>query len=128
MQIKHVALVCSSENNSDLFYRDLLRLDKQEPKMLPSGLSKQLFNLNRDLEIINYTGNGCHFEIFIDPLRSDRIDPISHTCLQVDDKERFVEDCRDAGVTVKQVKKGNGFVTFVEDPDGNGFEIKSALK
>jgi len=44
MLLRHVGLICSSEENSDKFYQDLLGLNKSEPKTLPSDLSKAIFN------------------------------------------------------------------------------------
>ena len=54
MILRHAALRCSSEENSDKFYKDLLGLDKSEPKTLPQALSKAIFNLDSEMEIINY--------------------------------------------------------------------------
>ena len=45
MLLKHVALVCSSENNSDKFYKDLLGLEKKETKILPRMQAKKFSTL-----------------------------------------------------------------------------------
>ena len=54
MLLKHAGLPCSTEENADKFYRDLLGLNKSEPKTLPSDLSKTIFNLDAELLMINY--------------------------------------------------------------------------
>ena len=65
MLLRHAALTCSSEKNSDQFYKNLLGLEKSEPKTLARALSKAIFNLDSELKIINYLDEDVHFEIFI---------------------------------------------------------------
>lgn len=127
MLLKHVALVSRSEKNSDKFYEQLLGLTKQDPKMAPRELSKQIFGLDAEYPIINYIDDNIHFEIFID----DRLDPlqneqkIEHVCIEIEDLEAFLEKCRELDVKSLQIPKGDKLLTFVRDFDGNLFEIKS---
>ena len=65
MQLKHIALVSSSEDKADRFYKTLFGLKKINEKVLPATLSHQIFNLNTELKIINYANDKIHFEIFI---------------------------------------------------------------
>ncbi|MGD2188148.1 MAG: hypothetical protein PVI71_18605, partial [Desulfobacterales bacterium] len=65
MILRHAALVCSSEKKSDRFYKNLLGLEKSEPKTLPLSLSKAIFNVDAELLMVNYQGEHVHFEIFI---------------------------------------------------------------
>ena len=124
MILKHAALVCSSEDNADRFYVELLGLTKREPKILPSPLSRDLFDVDSDLEIINYVGDDIHLEVFI--LDRDRGDAgrIEHLCLEVDDVEGLVRRCRAMEVKVVRVPRGERVLTFISDDDGNLFEIK----
>ena len=127
MFLKHVALVCRSEKNSDKFYEQLLGLKKQDPKILPGELSKQIFNLDAEYPIINYIDGNTHFEIFID----DRLDSlqndkkIDHVCIEIENLEGFLERCRELDVKISQIPKGDKLLTFIRDFDGNLFEIKS---
>ena len=127
MFLKHVALVCSSKKKSDKFYEQLLGLKKQAPKLLSGELSKQIFNLDSELQIINYIDDNTHFEIFID----DRLNPgdndkkIEHVCIEVEEIEAFLDKCRALEVKFFQISKGDKRLTFVRDFDGNLFEIKS---
>ncbi len=156
MNLRHVGLVCGSEENADRFFGGVLRLTKAEPKTLPRGLSKALFDIDRELTIINYTGEGVHFEVFIDPFDGPdesgplRVNPdrapalgpgcrrvdargprragrIEHVCLDVRDLSAFLARCRDAGATVIQVPKGDSLLTFIRDADDNLFEIKEQV-
>ncbi len=124
MQLNHVALRSRSEENADRFYGELLGLSKQAPKTLDGALSKRIFSLGSEtaFAIVNYTSDRLHFEVFIDAGHIDQ-DPISHVCIDVGDLDRFLEKCRDTGVTVRRIPKGEKIVTFIEDFDGNLFEI-----
>ena len=57
MLLRHVAQACSSEKKSDRFYKDLLGLQKSEPKILPMALSSAIFNIDAELVMINYRTN-----------------------------------------------------------------------
>ena len=126
MFLRHVGLTCSSEENADRFYGDLLGLEKTGSKTLPVELSMAIFNIDAALQIINYAGRQCHFEIFI----TDRIDKspnqIAHSCLEVDDLFDFIEKCEKMGVSISQIPKGDATLTFIRDYDLNLFEIKGS--
>ncbi len=124
MAIKHIGLVCASEEISDRFYVSLLGLKKTGPKILPAALARKIFNLDSDYPMINYANDDMHFEIFIDNLnRADR-PRIEHTCIEVEDLENFLQKCRQMHAPFKQIPKGDALLTFVADFDGNLFEIK----
>ena len=128
MILRHVGLTCGSEDNADRFYKDLLGLEKSEPKTLPAALSKSIFNLDSELVIINYLKGHLHFEIFITDRSKDGTRQIEHLCLEVGDLNEFLNKCNILGVEVVQIPKGDKTLIFVKDFDGNLFEIKrSAL-
>ena len=124
MILKHIALVCSTEENSDKFYENLLGLKKESSKILSDTLSKQIFNLDSECQIINYADEVIHFEIFIDAQKRSEGKKIEHVCLEVDKREMFLDQCHALGVKILRVPKGNGILIFVSDFDGNLFEIK----
>ena len=124
MFLKHVGLACSQENNADRFYKDLLGLKKSQPKTLSSDLAKAIFNLDAELQIINYMDENLHFEIFITGGAKGNLGNIDHLCLEVSDLAVFVEKCRYLNVAVSQIPKGDKILTFIRDFDGNMFEIK----
>ncbi len=125
MNVKHIALVCSSEEKSDKFYQHLLGLKKTGTKTVPSELSKQIFNRDAEYRLINYVNDDVHFEIFIDHQKTVE-ERVEHVCLAVDDMEAFLSRCRATGAPITQFPKGDGsFITFIKDDDGNPFEIKS---
>ena len=127
MLLKHVALVCSSENNSDKFYRDLLGLEKKDSKVLPMTLSRQIFNLDAEYKIVNYADTTMQFEIFLGEQGGALKNGLVHICLEVDDLSEFLKRCRSLGTHTRQITRGDGVITFITDFDGNLFEIKEKV-
>jgi catechol 2,3-dioxygenase-like lactoylglutathione lyase family enzyme len=128
MLLKHVALVCGSEKNSDKFYRDLLGLEKQNPKILSRALSQQIFNDDAEYKIINYMAGGVHVEIFLSDHGVQDRTKIAHICLEVANLPEFLQKCHSMGIHVRQIPKGEGSIIFIADFDGNLFEIKESIR
>ncbi len=126
MILKHVALVCGSEEKADKFYGGFLNLKKSPPKKLPAALSKRLFNIGKSIQIVNYMDEYSHFEIFIHETRGHATDKIAHVCIEVPDINKFLEKGRALKLAVLQVPNGSKTITFIRDYDGNLFEIKSS--
>ena len=124
MILKHAGLTCSTENNADKFYRNLLGLNKSEPKTLPSDLSKAIFNLDAELLMINYMNEHSHFEIFITHASRPPRRQIDHLCLEIVDLAEFIAKCRSMQVEIALIPKGDKTLTFIKDFDGNLFEIQ----
>ena len=124
MILRHVALTCSSEKKSDRFYKDLLGLEKSEPRILPKPLARAIFNLDSELSIINYSNEDIHFEIFITRDSKNSVRQIRHVCLEIDDLETFLKKCGDLDVTVSLIPRDDRTLTFIRDYDANLFEIK----
>jgi len=123
MKVKHVALVCSSEERADRFYANLLGFQKNAPKILPRALSQALFGVGEELKIVKYQGDSTVFEIFIHPPHAGSDGRLEHTCLEVGDTGAVLAKCRDHGIEIRQVAKRDKTITFIADYDGNLFEL-----
>ena len=126
MNLRHVALVCSTVEKADRFFAGLLGLKKSEPKTLPRALAKPLFDIDSELTVVNYMNEHVHFEIFIDAHHPRSARPVEHICLEVHDLPALLRGCRDSGVKIIQVPKGDSLLTFLRDFDDNLFELKEA--
>ena len=124
-KIVHVGIVCESEACAARFYSELLGLEVAYTKTVPPALALPLFGIDADLSILNYVGPGAHFEIFIHA-QGRRGSSIPHVCLEVTDLGEFVERAQTLGFPVTRVPRGDGWVTFIDDSDGNRFEIRQA--
>ncbi|OQX02197.1 MAG: hypothetical protein BWK80_58380 [Desulfobacteraceae bacterium IS3] len=124
MFLNHIALVCSSENNSDRFYQGVLGLKKMQSKVVAADLSEKIFNLNRSYPLVNYANEHLKFEIFISEQKDIEDRRISHVCLEVGNMEIFLAKCTEMNVEIIRIPKGESVYIFVRDYDGNLFEIK----
>jgi catechol 2,3-dioxygenase-like lactoylglutathione lyase family enzyme len=124
MRMLHIGVGAASEKNADLFFRELLGLAKAEPYDLPAELSRSIFAIDRELTIVNYAAEGIRYEVFIDPLYRAPVPSVLHSCLEVDDLAGFLARCGAAGLKVTRTPRGDSFVTFISDFDGNLFEVK----
>lgn len=124
MFLNHVALVCSSEENSDRFYQEVLGLKKMQSKVVPADLCEKIFNLKHSYPLINYANEHLKFEIFISEQKDIEVKRISHVCLDIEDMETFLAKCAEVNVEILRIPKGESLYIFVKDYDGNLFEIK----
>jgi catechol 2,3-dioxygenase-like lactoylglutathione lyase family enzyme len=124
MRTVHVGLAASSEENADRFFRDLLGLKKEEPKTISQQVSKAVFGIAEDLRVVNYTGNGSHFEVFIHGTGVRKNGAAEHVCVEIDELDKFLEKSRSMNVQILRVPKGDAILSFVYDLDGNCFELK----
>jgi catechol 2,3-dioxygenase-like lactoylglutathione lyase family enzyme len=127
MKIRHIGLVCRSERNADRFYGDFLGLKKSEKKLIPPTITIPLFFINEGLEVINFSSEALLFEIFIHDGTGEELGPIAHVCLDIKDPDALLARASALDVPVLRVPKGDTEVIFVQDYDGNRFEIKKAL-
>jgi len=129
MILNHIALVCSSEKNSDKFYQEILGLRKLESKTVPAKLAKKIFDSEHAYQLIKYGNDAILFEIFISAeqdraaIESTRI-RIEHTCIEVDSIDTFLKKCASGAVEIRRIPKGVAQLVFVTDFDDNLFEIK----
>lgn len=124
MELAHVALNVSSEEKADLFYKDLLGLQKSTPRSIPAHLAKAIFGIDKDIPMIHYTSQNLDFEIFVTG-ETSLLDPgAAHVCITIHNREEFLAKCEALSVQVIRIAKGEGFLVFVKDLDGNLFEVK----
>ena len=125
MRIGHVALVSSSEEKANRFYKGALGLRDLRSTTIPASLSKSLFGIDQEFKIIDFGNEEMKFEVFIAhnvgkvPLKQ-----LDHVCLEVDDREVLVKKWSEMGFEVLRVPKGDSLVLFLKDEDRNLFEIK----
>lgn len=126
--MNHVAFFCSSEDDSDQFYGNLLGLKKSNSRVISSVLSKEIFGIDIELTMINYVNDHTRFEVFIGDLKRQDVDKIGHICLEVDDREAFIRECETMDLKMNKIPRDDSFILFVSDYDGNLFEIKEKPK
>ena len=124
MRLHHASLVSSSEANADKFYEGILKLRKIKTSILKNNLALRIFDMDVECPLILYGNEDFAIEVFVTNQIPDKKAPFSHLCLEVEDREKFLTSCRSAGLAVNLVPRGDSQICFVQDFDGNLFEIK----
>ncbi len=123
MDFIHIGLVSSTAERADRFFGELLGLDKTRTSSLPAAFSQALFGIDQDCGIAYYGGGGLVFEVFLTGWSEPSDRKISHTCIAVEDRAALLGRCREMGYGVREATKGEKVVVFIEDSDGNLFEV-----
>lgn len=124
MNLHHFAVVCSSIENADTFYKDILGLEKRKDTTITPDLSEQIFGITNECRLLLYSNTDFAVEVFLTQGDRDRKPSFEHVCLLVEDKKSFTEKCQAGGCEINLVPRGDYFLTFIRDFDGNLFEIK----
>ena len=124
MRLRHASLVSSSQANADKFYEGLLKLKKIKTSTLTSNLAVKISGIDVECPFILYENEDFAVEVFVTNQIPDKKSPFAHLCLEVDNRERFLKSCRSHGLKVNLVPRGDSQICFVQDFDGNLFEIK----
>ena len=124
MKLQHVALVCGSEESADRFYRGVLGLMRIKSAVLNKDLAKKIFDTAVESQLILFGNESFAVEVFVPASVAKDKPPYSHVCLEVADRDEFLRKCEAAGLSVSRIPRGDTLLVFMEDFDGNLFEIK----
>jgi len=127
MRLHHVGLVCSSEERADRFYGGVLGLAKIKTTELPEELTERIFHSAQRCLMISYEQEGLAVEVFVPDELTLRKGTFEHLCLEVKEREAFLKTCEENGLEVRRIPRGDAFIAFVADFDGNLFEIKEGF-
>jgi catechol 2,3-dioxygenase-like lactoylglutathione lyase family enzyme len=122
-----MAMVCSSIERADRFYEGILGLKKIKSGTLDRVFGEQLFDISQECEMILYGNEDFRIEVFVTVSGPKMKAPYVHLCLEVKDRKSFAKKCEEAGLTVKRIPRGDYLIVFIEDYDGNLFEIKESM-
>jgi catechol 2,3-dioxygenase-like lactoylglutathione lyase family enzyme len=126
MRLHHVGLVCSSQENADRFYHGVLGLEKIKTSELKEDLTEGIFHRAQRCQMIFYGNDELALEVFVPEEWPARNVTFEHICLEVPEREAFLTRCRDNGLEVRRIPRGDTFLVFIADFDGNLFEVKEA--
>ena len=124
MRLIHAGLVSSSEEKADRCFGGVLGLAKTRTSELSAELADRLFGVDGGCEIVYYGCGDLELEVFLISLPEIAGSRIGHLCLEVANRAELLARCAAMGVAVRQAPKGDSLIVFIEDEDGNLFEIK----
>ncbi|MEA2055701.1 MAG: VOC family protein [Candidatus Thermoplasmatota archaeon] len=120
--LNHVALQCDNGKKAEIFFTKVLEIPLERSFDIPAKLSNAIFGINEDVDVQVYDNRKTRFEIFVTKKTKEK--SFVHTCIEVDDKNKFISRCKDNGIEPIVVKKREKTLLFVKDYSGNLFEIK----
>lgn len=127
LTFNHIALPSRSLENADRFFHGILGLEKIKSSTVEPDLALALFGRAQPWDIVTYRGGNLAIEVFVSEAAPPPAPPIIHLCLEVEDRDAFLDRCRSAGLAVIQAPRGEAVVVFIQDFDGNRYEVKEKL-
>ena len=93
MRLHHVAMVCTSLENADLFCGEILGLEKIKTFTLPEDLADQIFEIAATCDMITYGDENLTIEVFLVGKTPDQQKGFGHFCLEVENRDDFLNKC-----------------------------------
>lgn len=120
--LQHVALQYIDSKKADIFFTKILGLTLEKEFCLSEDLSDRIFGIKENVDIKIYGDEQIKFEIFFS--QKPKNIGFEHICIEIQDKERFIERCNKYDIKPIFVKKGEKILLFIKDYADNLFEIK----
>ena len=121
----HVALQYKDRKQAEIFFTKVLELSLKKTFNLSEDLSYQIFGKKEDVIVDVYANNYSCFEIFITKTKIKHY--YEHTCIEIKDKEKFIDRCKKYGIEPFFIKKDSKTLLFIRDFAGNLYEIKEKI-
>jgi len=120
--IRHTALQFDDKQKAELFFTKILGLNLEKSFTLSKELSNEIFGIAEEVTAYVYADENTYFEIFITQKKPRP--GYEHTCIEINDKEAFIERCKKYDIKPLFVKKDERTLLFIKDYSGNLYEIK----
>ena len=124
MELNHVGITNTSEDQAMRFYRDFLGLEKTREIILAPELSAQLFSLPQEIKVLVFERPGLKVEVFISDLLQHANPNFTHFGIVVDNLAELMEKAQKSRVDLIVGKYKEKTVYFIKDFSGNLIEIK----
>ena len=119
--LNHVALQCFEREKAALFFTKILDIPKVKTFTVSSELSKDIFGINKSVDVDVYDNGTTRFEIFSG---NEKNAPYEHTCIEVNDKLELITCCEKYGLQSLIIQKEGKDLLFIKDFSNNLYEIK----
>ena len=122
----HVALQYKDRKQAEIFFTKVLELSLKKTFNLSEELSYQIFGKKEDVIVDVYANDYTYFEIFITKTKIKHC--YEHTCIEINNKEKFIYRCKKYGIEPIFIKKETKTLLFIRDFAGNLYEIKEKIE
>ena len=120
--LNHIALQYSNKKDAEIFFTDILGIQKIKSFNLTESFSKEIFDINQPIDIDVFDNGYTRFEVFFTNIKNKP--SFYHICIEVDNKEEFIDKCKKHKLNPYFVNKGEKQLLFVKDFSDNLYEIK----
>ena len=124
MKINHFGLVNKTQQEALDFYGDFLGLEKLYEFKISPLLAREIFNLNQSIEVMVLGNEQLKLEIFIIPNWQNESPTISHLCLELPNREKYITKAKEMGIKIITAEREGRKKYFITDFNGNLFEFK----
>ena len=118
----HVALEYADKDKADLFFVNILGMEKVKSSTLPEDLSNAIFGIKNSVDMVVFDNGMVRIEVFI--TGNSNHSRYEHTCVEVRDREKFITRCAKYSVEPIVIKREGKDLLFVRDFSNNLFEVK----
>jgi catechol-2,3-dioxygenase len=122
MKHHHTGITIRDESEVQNFYCGLLGMKIKREFILNTSLAKKIFNLSKDIKVIQVQQDDVIFEIFICPEMKKPF--INHQCLVISNRDHLVKKAKDMNYTIVRIEREMYDLIFLHDNSGNIFELK----
>ena len=112
--LNHVGLQCLERKKAEIFFTKVLQIPKIRTFEVSEELSKAIFGIKNSVAIDVYDNGKTKFEVFITKKMKDSC--YEHVCIEVDNKEEFIDRCKKYGIEPLLVRKGEKVQTKFLSP------------
>lgn len=120
--IQHIAIQYKNRKQAETFFTKILGIPLKKTFTVSKDLSDAIFGLKEEVTVDVYSDEKAYFEIFITKIQIKH--GFEHIGLEINDKEEFINRCKNYDIEPIYVKKGEKTLLFIKDYAGNIFEIK----
>ena len=122
MKLHHIGIEYTDQEKAKTFFSNICGLDLLKAYELNEQLSKEIFSINKSMQVLVFQNNYTYIEVFI--TNKVKNTSFEHICLQVLNKNKFIEKCKHYELKPFTVMKNDKELLFVRDFSHNLFEIK----
>lgn len=122
MKLSHIGIECINQEKVITFFTKICGLTLLKKYQLNEQLSEEIFSINKSIKVLVFHNQNTYIEVFLSSRK--KTDSFNHICLEVSNKNRFIEKCRQFGLQPFNVLKNGKELVFVRDFSNNLYEIK----
>jgi len=122
MNLQHIALNIVGIEEIKNFFIDILGMKAVKNFVLKKDLAQNIFKINQDTAVYVLQKNDLFFELFLSNEHSRQ--GYNHICIGIKKREELINKSEAANYECIRIKRDYSDLIFINDKNGNIFEIK----